>query len=204
MPGEEASRQSTIATYRQFGLFSTMAWSAAWYICVMEHESYESDWLERAKGAGFLPFEVAHPEPTHTSFGGFGGGSNGSLHCDIAHTIDGDEIFIATAVGDHSGRDNNSCIRGAVLDVVQSRLEGDVTLPFTLHLTFDEQTVEILVDGVPVRFWGIVCEGLDGWGLQAFIDPRTVVGISGPAGSSPPIAIRRRQDLSIAGQITDS
>lgn len=181
-----------------------MVRSAAWYICVMEHESYPNEWLQRAKGAGFFPFEVAQPEPTDTSLSGLGGGSSGGLSCDLAHTIDGDEIFIETAVGDNSGRDKDSCTRRAVLNVVQSRLEGDVTLPFTLHLAFDEQTMEILVDGLPVTFWGITVEGLDEWRLQAFIDPGTVVSISGRTGTSPPIAIRRRQNLSIAGLITDS
>ena len=61
-----------------------------------------------------------------------------------------------------------------------------------------------VVDGVPVTFWGIVFEGLDEWRLHAFIDPRTVAGIGGRTGSSPPVAIRRRQDLCIAGLVTDS
>jgi hypothetical protein len=91
-----------------------------------------------------------------------------------------------------------------VLDAVHSRLERDVTLPFTLHLTLEEQTVEILVDGVPVTFWGVAVEGSDEWAFHAFMDDRTVVGISGRTGTSPPIAIRRRHDLDIIGSAIES
>ena len=73
-----------------------------------------------------------------------------------------------------------------------------------MQLTFEEQTVEILVDGVPVRFWGIVVEGSDEWALRAFIDARTVVDISGRIGTNPPIAIRRRHDLDIIGLLTEN
>lgn len=165
----------------------------------MDHERYVSEWLERARATGFLPFAVSHPEPTDTSLAGFGGGSSGNLHCGIAHRIDGDEIFVETTVGDDPGQDDDSWIRHAALVAVHSRLEGELTLPFTLQLTFEEQTAEILVDGVPVRFRGIVVDGQDEWRLRAFIDARTAIDISGRVGTNPPIAIRRRHDLDFIG-----
>lgn len=165
----------------------------------MDHERYVSEWLERARATGFLPFEVAHPEPTETSLSGLGGRSDGNLHCGITHRIDGDEVFVETTVGDDPGQDDDSCIRHAVLVAVHSRLEGELTLPFTLQLRFEEQTVEIPVDGVPVRFWGVMVEGQDEWRLRAFIDARTAIDISGRVGTNPPIAIRRRHDLDIIG-----
>ncbi len=173
--------------------------SLNWYTCVMDHESYAHDWLVAAQGAGFLPFEVVQPAPSSSSSAGFGGGSSGRLHCDIAHIIGGDEIFIGTTIGEDPSVDNDSETRRTILSGIESLLEGGVALPFTLHLTFEERTVDILVDGVPVTFRGIVGSGLDEWLLRADIDPGTTVSIQGRTGSSAPTAIRRRPDLRING-----
>lgn len=169
----------------------------------MGHESYARGWADSARRAGFLPFEVVHPEPTETRVSGHGGGSNGRLHCAIAHTIDGEEIFIQTIVGDDPDADDDPWTRREILGVVQSLLEGEVTLPFRLDLTFQERSVEVLVDGVSVTFKGIEGAGLNEWQLRADIDPRTVVVIQGRTGSSAPTAIRRRQDLRI-GYLADA
>ena len=170
----------------------------------MDHLSYRRRWLDRAGSAGFLPFEVVDPEPTETYCSGLGGGSDGSLHCTISHAIDGEEIFVETIVGDDPGTDDDSRTRNEVLVVVQSILEGDVSLPFRLDLTFEEQSVDVFVDGVSVTFTGIVGDGLDEWRLRGNIDSRTTVVIQGRAGSSAPTAIRRRPDLRIAGLMVDS
>jgi hypothetical protein len=170
----------------------------------MGHESFLRDWLDAAGTAGFLPFEAVHPSPTSSSLSGLGGGSNGGLHCEIAHVINGEEIFIDTRVEDDPAIDDDWWTRREILGVVQSLLEGDVTLPFTLHLTLEEQTVDVLVDGVAVTFRGIAGDELEEWRLRANVDHRTVVVIQGRKGSSAPTAIGRRQDLNIGELATDS
>jgi hypothetical protein len=93
-----------------------------------------------------------------------------------SHTINGDEISIETVVGEDPGYDHDFWTRRLALGAVQSQLEHDLTLPFTLHLTFEEQSAEVLVDGNPVTFRGIGGGGLD----------------------------CRRKDLNIAGLVLDS
>lgn len=170
----------------------------------MGHQSFVREWLDAAGSAGFLPFEVIHPLPTSSYLAGLGGGPNGGLHCEIAHIIDGEEIFIDTRVEDDSAIDDDSWTRREVLGAVQSLLAGDVSLPFTLNLTFEEQTAYVLVDGVSVTFRGIVGTGFEEWRLRADIDRRTVVIMQGRTSVSAPTAIGRRQDLSIVEPAMDS
>ncbi len=167
----------------------------------MDHRNRVREWLDNARNAGFFPFEVSQPASTDSSLSGFGGDSYGRLHCGIAHTIDGCEISIETIVDDSvddTGSDYDFWIQRLVLGAVQSQLETDLTLPFALNLTFEERSAEVLVEGTPVTFRGIIGSGLD-WHMRADIDSQTTVVIQGPAGSSAPTAIRRRGDLNLVG-----
>lgn len=169
----------------------------SWYTFVMDHRNRVREWLDNVRNAGFFPFEVSQPASTDSSLSGFGGNSYGRLHCGIAHTIDGREISIETIVDD-TGSDYDFWIQRLVLGAVQSQLETDLTLPFTLNLTFEERSAEVLVEGTPVTFRGITGSGLD-WHMRADIDSQTTVVIHGPAGSIAPTAIRRRGDFNLAG-----
>lgn len=167
----------------------------------MNHRNRVREWLDIARNAGFFPFEVSQPASTDSSLSGFGGNSYGRLHCGLSHTIDGCEISIETIVDDSvddTGSDYDFWIQRLVLGAVQSQLETDLTLPFTLNLTFEERSAEVLVEGTPVTFRGITGSGLD-WHMRADIDSQTTVVIQGPAGSIAPTAIRRRGDLNFAG-----
>ncbi len=166
----------------------------------MAHENYDSEWLAAAHATGFVPFEVAEPLPTTSWVCGFGR-SGGGLSLEVAHNIDGEEIVVETAVGDVPSPDDSE-IRDAVLRSVESVLENGVTLPFTLHLTFEHREVDIMVDGAPVTFRGVTGTGHEEWQLRADVGDGVTVKIQGRTGCDPPTKLRRRSDLEIAGLIT--
>ena len=127
--------------------------------------------------------------------------SPSSLHIDFTYLVDGHELAMGTATGvpdDFDALDP----RQTVFEVAESMLVKPLVFPFTLTARFDLREIEVMVDGSPVVFKGIVAERMDGWTVSARVDHDTVVTIRG-SGDVVPIEIRRRYDLAINGLLTE-
>jgi hypothetical protein len=172
-----------------------------WSPCYNWVMDYTREWMLKATAAGFRPFELIDPAPDESSLSGFGGSSPASLHIDFTYLIDGHEMAMGTAIGvpdDFDALDP----RQTVLEVVELMLAKPFVFPLTLTARVDVRAIEVLVDGNPVVFKGIVAEGIDGWTVSARVDHDTVVTIQGN-GDVVPVEIRRRNDLAIKGLLTE-
>jgi hypothetical protein len=165
------------------------------YTFVVDFLDDPREWMVKAEAVGFLPFELVDPVPDSSSIGGFGSGSGDALHFTIGSRVRGHELAVSTSIG-AARADDDVAARHTVLRAVESMLDDPLAFPFALHVTFEQRAVEVLVDGEPIVFRGIIASGVPEWTLQAEIGNDAVVTLQ-TAGDIVPLSIRRLTSLGL-------